>query len=346
MMIKFFMAHAWIGEIIFIALAAALGLYGIQLLSRYLSPRLSTARVISNKTLLYALYRPLQAWVIVLGIYFLLSILHFHIGMARLYSVIPPAKDVALLSIVIWFFLRLLRKTEAEMIIQGEGVDIARLDMIFKLLRIVVIIAGALVLLPMLNVNISGLLALGGVGGVLVGFMAKDVLTNTVGGLMIYADQPFLKGDWIRLPDKDVEGMVEHIAWRLTAIRLFNQQLLYIPNATFMTTSIENFSRMKKRRLTIEINIPYKNPSQISKINEKCLPELEQTLRELPDTEPGQPLLIHITSLEAGSCGILVQIFVKLVERMQFQAQQERILLKIFHAVSRHGFDCTAIMQK
>ena len=55
-----------------------------------------------------------------------------------------------------------------------------------------------------------------GIGGIAVGFAAKDLFANLLGGLTIYLDRPFTVGEWIRSPDKNIEGTVEQIGWRNT----------------------------------------------------------------------------------------------------------------------------------
>ena len=52
----------------------------------------------------------------------------------------------------------------------------------------------------------QGLLAFGGIGGIAVGFAARDLLANFLGGLSVYLDRPFAVGDWIRSPDRQIEG--------------------------------------------------------------------------------------------------------------------------------------------
>ena len=69
-----------------------------------------------------------------------------------------------------------------------------------KLGRVTVIIITVLVILQTLGFSISGVLAFGGIGGIAVGFAAKDMLANFFGGLTIYLDRPFTVGEWIRSP--------------------------------------------------------------------------------------------------------------------------------------------------
>ena len=108
-----------------------------------------------------------------------------------------------------------------------------------KLGYIVVGITGLLTLLQTLGLSISGLMAFGGMGGIAVGFAAKDILANFFGGLFIYTDRPFSVGDWIRSPDRDIEGTVEKIGWRVTRIRTFDKRPLYIPKEPSGPAAVE-----------------------------------------------------------------------------------------------------------
>lgn len=111
----------------------------------------------------------------------------------------------------------------AQRIARGDEVDHTTVDALVKLARLVTFVAGVLIVAQTLGFQITGLLALGGGGGIAVGFAAKDLLANFFGGLTIYLDRPFVVGDWIRSPDKALEGTVEYISWRHTRIRAFNK---------------------------------------------------------------------------------------------------------------------------
>lgn len=60
------------------------------------------------------------------------------------------------------------------------------------------------------------------------------------GGVTIYLDRPFSVGDWIRSPDQEIEGTIEHIGRRRTAIRTFDKRPFYVPNSAFTKISVEN----------------------------------------------------------------------------------------------------------
>ena len=138
-----------------------------------------------------------------------------------------------------------------------------------KLLKAICVILAVLVILQSTGYSISGVLAFGGVGGLAVGFAAKDLLANFFGGLMIYLDRPFKVGDWIRSPDKEIEGTVVKVGWRLTTITTFDKRPLYVPNAFFTTISVQNPSRMSHRRIFETLGVRYSDAARLPVIIEK-----------------------------------------------------------------------------
>ena len=199
-----------------------------------------------------ALRRPLALLVLVIGLSFALDIVRHHSDLA-LFTAVGPLRMVGVIVLFAWFLVRLIKEGEDAIIEKGKGegelYDRNTMDAMAKLLRMSVTITATLVILQTLGVSISGVLAFGGIGGIAIGFAAKDLLANFFGGLMVYLDRPFAVGDWIRSPDREIEGTVEQIGWRQTRIRTFDMRPLYVPNATFVNIAVENPSRMFNRRI-------------------------------------------------------------------------------------------------
>ena len=125
---------------------------------------------------------------------------------------------ITLIADFAWFFSRWIVRIEDDLIrlsekkLEREGrVDATTVHAVGKLLRLATMITATLVALQYLQIDISAVLTFGGIGGIAIGFAAKDVLANFFGGLTIYLDQPFKVGDWIRSPDREIEGTVEYI---------------------------------------------------------------------------------------------------------------------------------------
>ena len=86
---------------------------------------------------------------------------------------------------IAWFLVRFITRCEASYLKHksgaGEEIDQTTAHAIAQLLRLFVIITAALVGLQTLGYKVSGVLAFGGIGGIAVGFAAKDLLANIFG---------------------------------------------------------------------------------------------------------------------------------------------------------------------
>jgi MscS family membrane protein len=203
-----------------------------------------------------------------------------------------------------------------------------------KLLRVSVIITSLLIILQTLGYSISGVLAFGGIGGMAVAFAAKDLLANFFGGMMVYLDKPFRVGDWVRSPDRSIEGSVEDIGWRLTRIRTFDQRPLYIPNAMFTSIVLENPSRMYNRRINEKIGIRYDDWQKMPAI----VADVRTMLVEHEDLETDKrTLIVNFDSYGASHLEFFIYTFTKTTEWVQYHEIKQDVLMKIMNIVHQHG---------
>ncbi len=100
------------------------------------------------------------------------------------------------------------------------------------------------------NVNLIGLLAGLGIGGIAVAFAAQNVLQQLLGTIVIYLDRPFAPGEYIRLnlsSQGTLLARVEAIGLRSTKLRtVAKSTLVIVPNSRMADTDIENITRGKK----------------------------------------------------------------------------------------------------
>jgi len=213
------------------------------------------------------------------------------------------------------------------------NLDATTLDALTKLARLVVMVFAVLIIVQTLGFSISALLTAGGIGGIAIGFAAKDLLANFFGGLTIYLDRPFSVGDWIRSPDKDIEGTVEYISWRHTRIRAFNKNPIYVPNALFTQIVVENPSRMTNRRIKTTIGIRYDDMQKMRKV----VDGIRTMLTEHPDIDHKQTLIVNFNNFSESSVDIMIYTFTKTVNWVQFHKVKEDVYLMIADIVSDNG---------
>lgn len=274
--------------------------------------------------------RPASYLIWVLGISWAAEIIAIGTDSA-LEQIIEPARFVAAIALIAYFLTRFI--TEAEEASIKSGADITTAHAIAKLLRVSVFITAGLTVLQTLGVSVSGVLAFGGIGGIAVGFAARDLLANFFGGLMIYLDRPFTIGDWVRSPDRNIEGTIEQIGWRLTVIRTFDRRPLYVPNSVFTTIALENPSRMQNRRIYENIGVRYDDADKV----ETIVNDVRTMLQEHPDIDQNRTLIVNFNAFAASSMEFMVYTFTKTTNWVEFHKVKEKILLEIVRIVEGHG---------
>ncbi len=283
-----------------------------------------------------ALRRPLSLLIWLVGISFAVQIIETSTD-AAIFSAVDGIRDVGVIAIFAWFLLRFIRNAQDNIVARktaaDEEVDHTTVEAIGKLLRVSVVITATLVILQTLGYSVSGVLAFGGIGGIAIGFAAKDLLANFFGGLMIYLDRPFAIGDWIRSPDRDIEGTVEHIGWRQTRIRTFDKRPLYVPNSIFATITVENPSRMTHRRIYETIGIRYDDADKVGLITE----EVKAMLMAHPDIDQSQTLMVNFNAFAPSSLDFFIYTFTRTTVWTEYHETKHRILMEIHQIVSKHG---------
>ncbi len=251
-------------------------------------------------------------------------------------SLISAVREVGVIALLTWFILRCIAESEKAIVNSDKvktNVDYTTASAISKLLRASVIITSALVILQTLGYSISGVLAFGGIGGIAVGFAAKDLLANFFGGLMVYLDRPFAIGDWVRSPDQNIEGTVEHIGWRQTRIRTFDKRPLYVPNATFSLISVENPSRMTHRRINETIGVRYDDFSLLPTI----LAEIKSMVANHEDLDTEQVYMVNFNQFGPSSLDFFIYAYTKTVDWRTFHNVKEDVLFKAMSIIESHG---------
>ncbi len=281
---------------------------------------------------LLSLPRPLSLIVWITGIAFAGEIIQKATG-AVILEVFTPLRDTTIVAALAWFLILSIRNAEASYLTSDKDIDPTTLDAISKLARISVAITAILMMLQTLGLSISGVLAFGGVGGIAVGFAAKDLLSNFFGGLFIYMDRPFAVGDWIRSPDREIEGVVEKIGWRVTIIRTFDKRPLYVPNAIFSQIAVENPSRMQNRRIKETIGIRYDDADKMETITS----QVEKMLQDHPEIDANKTLMVNFNSFASSSLDFFIYTFTRTTNWEKYHTIKQDILLKILKIVEYNG---------
>lgn len=243
--------------------------------------------------------------------------------------------QVLVIVSVVWAAYRLVDVLSAGMTARAEltetKLDDQLVPLIRKSLKVFTVIAGALVVLQNLNVNVGALLATLGVGGVAVALAAKDTVANFFGSLMIFIDRPFQIGDWIKVDG--AEGTVEEVGFRSTRIRTFYDSVITVPNAKFTEAKIDNMGLREFRRCFFSLGLTYDtSPEQMQAFIEG----IRAVIQANPNTRKDM-YEVHMSGFGAASLDVMVYYFFRVETWTDELRERHNVYLEIMRLAQSLG---------
>lgn len=138
--------------------------------------------------------------------------------------------------IIVTIFNRLVVKVAEERIKVEKG----RLVHVKRFFQLVAYSVAVILILWILNIDVTGLVAGLGVGALVIGFALKDIIENWVSGLLIISGKTYRIGDVIRIGN--LTGVVRDISLRTTKLKTYDRNEIIIPNSTLLKESIINLT--------------------------------------------------------------------------------------------------------
>lgn len=213
-----------------------------------------------------------------------------------------------------------------------EGTFDDQLVPIFRKAAVVfLVVAGAVMIIQNLGYSAASLLAGFGLGGAALAFASKDTVANFFGSIVIFVDRPFQIGDWVEVGD--VEGTVETVGIRVTRIRTFANALLTIPNATFTTSPINNWSKMKKRRIKLTVGLTYDtSPDKMR----QAVEGIREIIRN-DDRLHQDFFLVNFFDFGPSSLDIFCYLFTRTTNWAEHMQIREEFMLRVMEAMQGLG---------
>ncbi|MDP2805825.1 MAG: mechanosensitive ion channel family protein [Gallionellaceae bacterium] len=321
--------------VLILALVVVINL-GIRFLLYRLERAAKLSETIWDDALIEAAHRPVLVLSWVIGLAYAARVIHQEKNVFILEHAYL-VRDIALIACGAWFLFRLINSVADNIVDmhakKKELVDRTTIDALSKLGRFAVIVISLLMVMQVMGFSVSGVLAFGGLGGIAVGFAAKDLLANFFGGLTIYMDRPFVVGESIRSAEKAIEGEVEHIGWRLTRIRSLNKSAIYVPNALFTTIVVENITRITHRRINETIGLRYVDMTAVAAI----VSDIKAMLSDHPSIDNAERNSVNFDRFADSSLSILITAFTEPLDVPRFADLKQRVLLQVADIVAQHG---------
>jgi MscS family membrane protein len=236
---------------------------------------------------------------------------------------------------IAWILIRLLRVGIIAAAVRMEHrktpEKIAMAYLTGRLLQILVGLSAALIVLHIAGVELTGVFAGLGLGGIALALAAQKTLENFLGGVMVIGDAPVRVGDFCKVGEH--QGTIEDIGLRSTRIRTMDRTLVHIPNALLSAVSLENFAGRDKIRFLHTLGLQRETTAdQLRRIIEESQQMLSAHSRV--ETESAR---IRFIKVGVSSLDIEVLVYVLETDFTAFLAVQEDLLLRIMDIVESCG---------
>ncbi|MBD23190.1 MAG: mechanosensitive ion channel protein MscS [Alphaproteobacteria bacterium] len=208
------------------------------------------------------------------------------------------------------------------------------LEWIINALKIVFFILGFSAVLEIWGIRVAPIIAGLGLFGVAVALGAQDLFKNLISGILVLVEKRFKKGDVIII-EGIIEGVVEKIGFRSTAIRKFDKSLCYIPNNQFAENAVTNISKISNRRINWLIGLEYKSTTKQLKLI--CGDIQKKIVNNKKDffVTSSTPVIVKINEFAASSIDILVRCFANTNDYEEFLVIKDKLAIDIKEIVEK-----------
>ncbi len=275
---------------------------------------------------------PLRLTIGVLAFFVGSTFLNLSISAHQLFVGVEKA---LIIIIVAWLLLRMidvLGDLATERLLGvGRPTATAVVPLGRKATKVVIVALALLAVLQNSGVNVTGVLAGLGIGGLAVALAAQKTVENLFGGITLILDQPVRVGDFCRFGDK--VGTVEEVGLRSTRVRTLDRTVVSIPNGHFSSLELENFTLRDRIWLHTTLGLRYETtPDQLRHV----LVEVRRMLYAHPKVDSGAAR-IRFVSLGAYSLDLEIFAYARTSDYDEFLAIREDIYLRIMDIVAESG---------
>lgn len=285
-----------------------------------------------------AFYHPLKVFFILLGFYLAMVFLKTPL---KIESEMMIIADRAFIIISTMAFAKglatsftpkssLYKKIKEK---TSKEIEDSMFDFVLKIIRIVIYLIAAFIIITVFGINLNGLVAGLGIGGVIFTLAAQDTAKNLFAGVVVFLDKPFVVGDWIEV-DK-FEGTVEDITFRSTRVRTFENSVVNIPNAIISNASIINWSKMEKRRYRTNLCIALNTPLDKLETFKARVKDMLQEREAIYDDS----IIVKFDNITDNGLNVLICSYTDSVDYSSYIAERENINYKIMKILKEENIE-------
>jgi small-conductance mechanosensitive channel len=200
-----------------------------------------------------------------------------------------------------------------------------------KIIQLAVYISAVIIILWVRQVDLTGMVVGLGVGGIAIAFALQSTLSDFFSAFSIYFDRPFEIGDFIVV--SNYSGTVKSIGVKSTRLKLLSGEELVISNKELTSTSVRNFRKLEKRRITFAIGVTYDTPLEKLK---KIPPMIAEIIKGVETAEFERA---YFTTFGDTSLRFDVSYYVTTSDYETYLKVQQAINFGIVEAFEREGIE-------
>lgn len=205
-------------------------------------------------------------------------------------------------------------------------------EFVIKVIKGVVVAVGVSTILHNWGINVTGILASLGLGGLAFALAAKDTASNLFASIALLLDNSIRTGEWVKVAG--VEGVVEGVGMRTTKIRSFQKSLYTVPNHLIANNPIENFSRRGVRRIKMSVGLTYDtNGRQL----ENIVLQIREMLQQHPNISQKETLLVNFNEFGDSALNIFIYAFSNTSQWDKYLDIREDVHMRIIKIVEDNG---------
>jgi MscS family membrane protein len=322
----------WLALLLLVLAASAVGWVGTVLVLRMVESIVRRAAPVLGGRLLTVAIGPMRLALAVATFFLGSGLLNLSIAAHQIFREAEKALVVVILAWAVVRLVDVLADLATERLRSaGRATAIAVVPLGGKATKVLIVMLAVLAILQNVGLNVTGILAGLGIGGLAVALAAQKTVENLFGGVTLILDQPVRVGDFCRFGDR--VGTVEEVGLRSTRIRTLDRTVVSIPNGHFASLELENFTVRDRIWLHPTIGVRYETTSDQLR---HLLVEIRRMLYAHPRVDP-RPARIRFVNFGAYSLDLEIFAYVLTSDYDEFLAIQEDIYLRIMDIVDRSG---------
>ncbi|OIO59414.1 MAG: mechanosensitive ion channel protein MscS [Verrucomicrobia bacterium CG_4_10_14_3_um_filter_43_23] len=202
--------------------------------------------------------------------------------------------------------------------------------LIAKAVQILLYCIAFLVVLRILNLNLSALAIFGGALGIGIGFGLQKIASNFISGLILLFESSVEEGAMIELPD-GTAGYVRYIGARYTLIEQFDSKEVMVPNEEFITTRVINWTYSNNQsRAEVLVGVSY--GSDLDQVRELLL----AAAKEHPMCSLAPEPRCYLTEFGDSSVNFRLLFWVEDVRKGRLQPRSD-VMFSIWNKFKEHN---------